>query len=128
MKTKLAIIIALVAVLAAVVWYTYSGTGTGTGAGNVTPSATQPMSSDEFVALYVDLELIAEKAGIGTPVYETARDSVLRAHGKTIDNVTSMLAVADTEPEKWAEIWQQILTELEVRKAALALPDSGAID
>lgn len=126
MKTKLAIIVVLVAVMAAVVWYTYSGPGTGTG--SMTPSATQPMSSDEFVALYVDLELIAEKAGIGTPTYETARDSVLRAHGKTIDNVTSMLAVADTEPEKWAEIWQQILAELEVRKAALALPDSGTID
>lgn len=120
MKTKIWIITALVAVLVAIALYNYLGTGA--------TSSAPPIDRDAFVSLYVDLELIAEKAGIGTPQYETARDSILDAYGVTLDDVTVMLTTYDTEPEKWADIWDRILAELDQRKAALADPDSAESD
>ncbi len=119
MKTKIWILIALVVVLAVIAIISFRGDTT----------STEPLIDRKaFVSLYVDLELIAEKAGIGTPEYETARDSILTSYGISLDDITVLLTAYDSEPEKWAEVWEDILAELAQRKAALAVPDSATSD
>jgi len=126
MKTKIAIVLVLIAAVVAIALYNHQ-TKEEVPAKTEAIATTSPIERDDFISLYVDLELIAEKAGIGTAAYEVARDSVLKSHGVSINDVTAMLAIADGKPEEWAEIWERILDELEARKAALAEPDSTAI-
>jgi len=91
-------------------------------------SAKRLFDRETFISLYVDLEIVAEKVGIGTPEYEAVRDSILTSYGTTFDDVTAMLTAYDAEPEKWAEIWEGILAELEQRKAGATASDSTTTD
>lgn len=123
MKTKVWILVVLVAIFVLVAIYT---TLPILGLRHLSTSSDPPLDRETFISLYVDLEIAAEKAGIGTPDYEAVRDSILSSYSTTFDEVTGMLSSYDTEPEKWAEIWEGILAELEKRKSALTTPDSGA--
>ena len=117
MKTKIWILIVLAAV-----FITLAALGL-----HCQPSSSEaPIDRETFVTLYVDLEMAAERAGIGTPKYERVRDSILTSHGTDFEEITAMLSAYDTEPEKWAEVWKEILAELDRRKAAASLPDSTA--
>jgi hypothetical protein len=93
--------------------------------GRQSTSSTGLLDRDTFVELYVDLEMAAEKSGIGTPEYEAVRDSILAAHETDFEQVTAMLKSYDARPEEWAEVWDMILAELEQRRAILRQADSA---
>lgn len=118
MKTKLWIIIALLVAFGGYFsWLAVSDSGSGSDGGGF----DGVLDREAFVSLYVDLEIAAERAGIGTPEYESRRDSVMAVYGTNFDEVTGMLSAYDAKPEKWAEVWDDILAELKKRK-----PDTTA--
>ncbi len=115
MKTKILIIVGLVIAIAVIAVLTVC---------QGPESSGPPLDRETFVQLYVDLEMIAEQAGIGTPEYDARRDSVLEAYNTNFDDVTGMLKAYDDNPEQWAVVWEDILAELERRKENLDESDT----
>jgi len=93
-----------------------------------TTSSELAIDRDTFVQVYVDLSIAGEKIGIGTPEYEEARDSIMNGFGVSVAAFNEFQKIYDEQPEQWAEVWDQILAELEVRKSALHAPDSSSIN
>ncbi len=114
MKTKLWIIIGLLVIFCG--YFAWQGLSDSSDGGN-SKASSGLLDRETFVSLYVDLEIAAERAGIGTPEYESQRDSVMAAHGTNYTEVTAMLSAYDAKPEKWAEVWDDILAELKKRKS-----------
>ncbi len=115
MKTKIFIIVALILALAVIAVLTVC---------QGPESSGPPLDRETFVQLYVDLEMIAEQSGIGTPEYDARRDSVLETYNTTFEEVTQMLSAYDSDPEQWAVVWEDILAELENRKGQLDEADT----
>jgi len=121
MKVKAIILIVLAVVIVAVgIW----------AAMNVrqqpatSPPKQEPLDRAVFVRIYADLAISGEKIGVGTPQYESMRDSILTTYGITFAEFTAMLSALDTQPEEWAKVWEDILAELTKRKAPLIPIDS----
>lgn len=120
MKTKI-IILVLVVVAIAVVGIVAMNMRQQT----VTPKPVEePLARAKFVLIYADLAIAGEKIGVGTPQYETVRDSILKSYGTTFEILIAMQSSLDTQPEKWARVWEDILAELQRRKAPLLPSDS----
>ena len=88
------------------------------------PPKQEPLDRAVFVRIYADLAIAGEKIGVGTPQYESMRDSILTTYGITFAEFTAMLSALDTQPEEWAKVWEDILAELTKRKAPLIPIDS----
>ena len=82
------------------------------------------MDRTVFVRIYADLAIAGEKIGVGTPQYESMRDSILTTYEITFAEFTAKLSALDTQPEEWAKVWEDILAELTKRKAPLIPIDS----
>jgi len=119
MKTKIWILVVMAVVFVTLAALSFT---------RQTPSSEAPIDRETFVQVYVELSITGEKIGIGTPEYEDARDSIMNAFGVSVDGFNKFQEIYDEQPEQWAEVWDQILAELEGRKSALNTTDSSAIN
>ena len=76
-------------------------------------SEEKPLSPEDFVELYVDLSIVAEQFLDDSISLAHAQDSVFAAHGTTRAKFDEFRTKMDIEPEKWAEIWENIVKRLE---------------
>ncbi len=76
------------------------------------------LDRDTFVATYVDLRKVALERG-GGALEEAARDSILRAHGVTQDELLGFTDVHGDDPEYMKQVWDAV----ELRLDSLAPPE-----
>lgn len=76
---------------------------------------TEKISAEQFVSLYVDLSLAAEKFLDDTLKLATVQDSIFAAYKTTRQKFDEFRSGMDEHPEKWAELWEKIVKELEKR-------------
>ena len=78
---------------------------------------TQPpqtkMTPDDFVNLYVDLSIVAEKFLEDSVRLAQAQDSVFKLHNVTRQRFEEFRKMIDEDPQKWGFIWQKIIKKLE---------------
>jgi len=78
----------------------------------VQPPQTK-MTPDDFVNLYVDLSIVAEKFLEDSIRLAQAQDSVFKLHNVTRQRFEEFRKMIDEDPQKWGFIWQKIIKKLE---------------
>ena len=71
------------------------------------------MTPDDFVNLYVDLSIVAEKFLEDSVRLAQAQDSVFKLHNVTRQRFEEFRKMIDEDPQKWGFIWQKIIKKLE---------------
>ena len=90
--------------------------------------AGEKLTREKFVDLYVQLSIAAEKYLADSVKLVQAQDSIFKAFGVTRKEFDRFRAKIDKEPEKWSDIWKEIvqkLTELDQKKREQATPDTS---
>ena len=74
------------------------------------------ISDSQFVNLYVDLSLAAEQFLTDSVKLASVQDSIFVAHKITRNQFDSYKINLDKSPERWSEIWNLVLAELNKRE------------
>ena len=75
----------------------------------------EPITTEQFVPLYVDLSIAAERFLEDSVKLAEMQDSIFAAHKVSRSSFDDFRAKMDSEPEKWAQVWDKIVKELELR-------------
>ncbi|MBN2542441.1 hypothetical protein JXI42_06200 [bacterium] len=75
------------------------------------------MTVDEFVNLYVKLSLAAEEHLADSLQLKQAQDSIFKESGYTKIEFNAFETEMNRTPEKWENIWKQIMDQLEAIRA-----------
>ena len=70
---------------------------------------------EQFVSLYVDLSISAEKFLEDSTQLAKVQDSIFAAHNISRKQFDDFRKNMDEEPEKWTDVWNKIVKELEKR-------------
>jgi len=82
--------------------------------------ADKPVIADsQFVMLYVDLSFTAEQLLSDSTMLAQVQDSVFEAHEITREQFDNYKAALDSSPERWSEIWQMVIDEINKREEAI---------
>ncbi len=89
--------------------------------GDTKPVVEEPkkkiLTTDEFIDLYVELSVIAERNLTDSVALKEKQDMVFSERGITRDEFYEFEGKISSEPEKWADIWSKIVDKVERRMA-----------
>ena len=77
------------------------------------------ISDSQFVNLYVDLSLAAEQFLSDSVKLSVVQDSIFKVHKVTREQFDAYKNNLDKSPERWSEIWNLVLAELNKREESL---------
>ena len=75
----------------------------------------ESITIEQFVDLYVDLSIATESFLDDSIGLAQAQDSIFTTHEIKKTQFDSFRRKIDAEPEKWSEIWQEVVRKLEQR-------------
>ena len=77
------------------------------------------ITDSQFVMLYVDLSFTAEQFLSDSVMLAQIQDSVFKAHEISREQFDNYKATLDSSPERWSEIWQMVINEINKREEAI---------
>ena len=91
------------------------------------PDVEQPkaetLTTDQFIELYVELSIIAERNLADSVTLKEKQEQVFAERGITRDEFYEFEGKISSEPEKWADIWNKIVDKVEHRMAEEGVND-----
>lgn len=95
----------------------------GTGCGDMPLPLEVDLDRETFVATYVDLRLAALETPDGR-LPEPRRDSILRVHGVTAEQLLEFAEVRGRDPEYMSAVWDEVLARMDGEP--VGTPDAGS--
>jgi hypothetical protein len=80
------------------------------------------LTEDEFVEVYVQFSIAAEKFGSDSVGLADEQERILQQAGATRDEMDDFVDRLNERPQDWAEVWERIVQRLEEKRQELKSP------
>ena len=80
------------------------------------------LTSEKFAEVYVKLAIARRASGSDASKWITEKERILKEHNLSSEKINQFIKKYDQTPEKWAPLWEKIISRLQEKQGKLTNP------